>query len=162
MAESNEMFPLNVEQAVGDSFVDRQISGGMESPNNKLIEFLVSDRSIPKHLRKQYFWGFSDKEMAISNLDEKQIRSVMLGSSIANKFYLMSKPDYKHTWEDEINYSNLRAKLFVKLNRSKMGFEREMQVKQIRENYVEGPQRRGGGGIVGSVKDGFSRLFGGR
>lgn len=161
MAEEN-VFPTNVEQAVGDSFMDRQISGGLESSNNKLIEYLINDRSIPKHLRKQFFWAFSDKEMAISNLDDKQIRSVMLGSSIANKFYLMSKPDYKHTWEDEINYSNMRAKLFVKLNRSKDGFERKLEATQIRESHFDGGNQRRGGGVVGSIKSGFSSLFGGR
>lgn len=160
--EQRELFPSNVEQAVGDSFMDRQISSGMSSPDNKLIEFLVNDRSIPKKFRRNTFWAFSDKEMAITNFEKKDIQKEMLSLSIANKFYMMSKPDYDHSWEDEIAYSNMRAKFFAKTRRAIDGFERKMQVSQIRDFHSDAGKQRGSGGIVNSITSGFSKMFGGR
>lgn len=159
MEETNALNPIE-ELPVTVPEQERQSESVLE-PNFRLIQFLVEDKSIPKHIRKDLFWAFSDKEMSLSNLTEKDIERVLTGMNVAYNYYLMSKPDYEHTWKDDIDFRQLRMKVFVKLKRSQDGFERKLDATQIRVSQIEeGQIKSTGGGIGGRLGKFFRGVFG--
>ena len=119
---------------------------------SRLIEFLVEDKSIPKRFAEN-FWAFADKESAITYLEPGDINTLMMMFDVASLSFRMAKPDYKFTWDDQLQLSNLRMKFFIKTKRSTKGFERRLEATQIREIRTQTD--------AGIKKRGFvSRLFG--
>lgn len=163
MADQQQVsqYPQNVEQAVGALPQSQGSAGSFTDSQAKLVEFLVKDTAIPKHLRKQEMWGFADKEMALSQLSAKDIDRVLTSLEVVHGLKQMSRPDYENSWEDEIDFRQLKAKVFVKLKRSEEGFERRIQATQVHESYYgERLGQQNGPGIMQRIKGGLGALTG--
>jgi hypothetical protein len=135
---------------------DNEAAASLEGPDMsigefaKFTEFLITDKSIPPNLSEP-FWGFGDKENAISNLRPDDIKSVLNQFEIARLTYLMSKPEFEHSWKDELALNNLRPKLQVKLKRSEGGFERRLEATQIRQIQTDSLGREQKKGFLGRI-----------
>lgn len=124
----------------------------------RYTQFLIQEESIPDDIKAR-LWAFSDKENALSNIDKGTIRNMINYLEITYNYYTMSKPDYKFTFDDEIIHAQMKAKLIVKLSRSKEGFERRMQSTQIREVHMSERENQG---ILARAGGFISRLTGRR
>lgn len=125
---------------------------------HKFVEFLVEDKSIPDDV-KRIFWAPSDKEAALTNLQEGDVGRIMNLFDITALYYMMSKPFWDHSFDDDFAMEQLRFKLFLKLKRSVRGFERRMEATQIRQMIYEEPTQASGG-IVSRFSGGMRRMFG--
>ena len=125
----------------------------------KFNKFIIeNDDSILPPLMKEKFWVFSDREVALSNLDKEDIRRLMLYFDIAKINLMMSKPEFKLDFKTIADIDEMKAKFLIKAKRS-FGPDRERvqlttQVREIRMPLSQ--QSRGG--LVG----GLGRWFGGR
>lgn len=108
----------------------------LEEQFYRYIQFILEEKAIPQEI-KELFWAFSDQENALTNLTDSDIRNIINHLEIAFSYITMNKPDYNFNFADEIMLAQLRAKLMIKLKRSKLGFERKMQATQIREVYAQ-------------------------
>jgi hypothetical protein len=122
------------------------------------IQFLVDDVSIPEELKGQ-FWAFSDKEVAIANLDEAKAQKILNQYDDAVSAFIMSRPAYMYSFDDETLFTQMRSKLTIKLSRSIGGFERKQQTTQISQHvFEEVPQAKGG--MVGRFFGGVKKMMG--
>lgn len=154
-------YPQNVEQALGAAPQGYGPTGSATDSQAKLVEFLVKDTSIPKRLRKEEMWGFADKEMALSQLTGKDIDRVLTSLEVVHTLKQAARPDYDNSWEDEIDFRQLKAKVFVKLKRSEEGFERRIQATQVHESYYgERLGQQGGPGLLQRIKGGLGAITG--
>jgi len=111
----------------------------------ELARILLSDTKIPKELSGfDGFWGFLDSEMALSNFTPQDIERILLYYDDARLAYLMSKPYYKYTFEDDRNLTQVYGKVFAKTKRSGGGFERRMLATQITQNISTSPDHKKG------------------
>lgn len=122
------------------------------------IQFLVDDISIPQELKTQ-FWAFSDKEVAIANLTEEKAQKILNQYDDSVSAFIMSRPSYQYTFDDEVLFTEMRSKLTIKLSRSIGGFERKQQTTQISQHiFEEVPQAKGG--MVGRFFGGVKKMMG--
>lgn len=118
----------------------------------RFTQLLIDDKSIPKEWADK-FWAFSDREMAVSNIEKADVPTLMNMFDVARLDFLMSKPDYDFSWEDNATLSNLRTKFFVKVKRSVNATERRLLATQIRQIITDNRS--------GQEKAGFlKRIFG--
>lgn len=122
------------------------------------IQFLVDDVSIPAELKLQ-FWAFSDKEVAIANLTEEKAQKILNQYDDSVSAFIMSRPSYQYSFDDETLFTEMRSKLTIKLSRSIGGFERKQQTTQISQHvFEEVPQAKGG--MVGRFFGGVKKMMG--
>ncbi len=109
------------------------LSNAPRIQDDNFLESLIKDLSIPQGM-KDTFWAFADKETVVNNLDEKGIERVMMDFDDCETWEWMANPDLAESdsaWVVQSEIEKFRARLMLKLYRSKQRFEREMQAKQI-------------------------------
>jgi len=111
-------------------------------------KYLIEDDTTPEDIRT-IFWVISTKDAVLSNLDEADIKKLLLEFDDAYLAYLMTFPDYKFSFADELAYAEARMKLLLRLKRAKYGYERRMLATQIREMRYEETTEQRRGGIIG-------------
>lgn len=107
----------------------------METEAVILPKWLVEDR-VPKWVPKE-FHGVYDKELALTNLKDDEIRFLDLQLLAAEIAYRLSIPYDVQGPELELYFTSLRTKLFSKLRRSRLGFERKLEATQRIEQEVK-------------------------
>jgi len=126
----------------------------------KLVSFMLEDTNLPDPLKK-LFWAFGSKVMALTNLDDVSVKQLLRDWRDARITYMMSRPYYKFTYDEQLAISNFEAWFFATLKRSTGETQRERfiigaQITQ-RMGEIEAPPR---GGILNTVKRAFG--LGGR
>lgn len=127
-----------------------------EGESARFNKFIIeNDRTLLPPDIENNFWAFMDKEMALSNLDNKDIKRGLLWFDIAKINFMMNKPDYKLDFDTVRRIDQARFKAFVKMKRSFGGSDRERAqlTTQIRELRIPEAHRNQGNFI--------SRWFGG-
>ena len=120
-----------------------------ENEDYEFQKFLIIDR-IPKELRRAIsdIWVVNTQSTVLSNLSDSDIRILLNQFDTAFLYYIMNKPQYAYTFEDELIYTQLRMLLLARLKRAKYGFERKMlassiKIQELKETSDEN-ERRGG------------------
>lgn len=124
----------------------------------RFSQLLLEDGNIPEDINKN-FWGFITKHLILSKVLPGDERSVMNQFEINYNFELMSKPDYKHNFNKELEYIKTKALLKAFLMRARGGFERISQTTQIRQ-ILYGEAEESSGGVLKRIGGGFKKLFG--
>lgn len=104
------------------------------------------------------FWAYSSKDIVLSNLADRDIRKLMDGFEETVYDYIIQQPEHNFSWEEYMAIGQFEDWLYVRLKRSKDGFERKMETTEtsISRQVLETPKKSGGGGLTGKLK----RLFG--
>ena len=122
-------FPHNNETMGGYS-----IYSGLNTENfpgmqeDHMMNSLTSDKNIPKHILKKYWWVFS-KDLVLSFLDDKGKKMKMLAFDIAKIDYLMTLPYYEYTFEIEQELNNVRNIYDIKTDRA-VGTEKPNKINE--------------------------------
>jgi len=111
-------------------------------------KYLIEDDTTPEDV-KTVFWIISTEDTVLSNLEDSDIKKLLLEFDDAYLAYLMTFPDYKFSFTDELAYAEARMKLLLRLKRAKHGYERRMLATQIREMRYEEATEQRKGGIIG-------------
>lgn len=115
----------------------------------RLVKFILGNDEISDDVKKHVnmFWAFKDKEMALTNLEDIDVKRQMMLFRDAELDYFMSKPQYKNRFEDQVMLTNFRALLFAKLKRSTGGVQRERFIlgSQIQQRLGETEEVPSGG-----------------
>jgi len=120
----------------GQRFVPMQYS----SDFSKLLETLLkdSDHPAPDWFKAQVWMPF-DKEFALSNLSNSDIKALLHQYRAVSDILLLSMPPRSLDWTTWAQIEQGFAKLLVKSKRSKEGFERK-QLTTSRTIYTPQPQ----------------------
>lgn len=125
-----------------------------ENENTKFQKFLIeNDESILPPMIKKKLWVFTDKELAISNLDKEDIKRGLLWFDIAKIDWMMNQPDYKLDFGTIADIDQTRFRALVRMKRSFGGQDRERALIATQIKEIRTPERKSGGII--------SRIFGG-
>jgi len=123
---------------------------------NELKKFISDDLQI-------YFESFV-KNMAISNLSEKEINLMLLRFDDLKTAYLMRYPPGAYTHDIEMQFTAMRAVLAAELSRAKDGFERQLMATSIQQSYMQSDVRglpayqgNSSGGFFGKIRRMFNR-----
>lgn len=147
----------------GQPYQNEEDPRAFDSQMFKFSQFMIEDKSTPKtyeemanDLEKQ-FWAFTDKEAALTNLREEDVTPLMNAFDDTVRLYNMHYPQTHYTFEVAQFQRQLRAKFFLKIKRSINGFERKMNVSQIKQNIIEDNayDKRPSTGVIGRVKSFF-------
>jgi len=116
----------------------------------RLVQFILQNEEVSEELKNfliKYFWAFRDREMALTNFAEIDVQRERLMFKDAVLSFLMSKPQYKYTFEDQVLITNLEAIILAKLKRSTGGNQRERFIlgSQIQQRLGEVEQAPSGG-----------------
>jgi len=124
---------------------------------NKFI--IENDRTILPPDIEKYFWVFNDKELALSNFDNNDIKRIMLWFDIAKINYMMGIPDYKLTFDMMRDIDEMWVKTLAKIKRSSGGMERERALLATQIKEIRTPERKQAGfwGGVANIFRGGSR-----
>lgn len=131
--------------------------GQFESENFKFGELLIKDdmTNWTKGVAEKFPIIF-DKEMALSNLTEKDIKWFMIQLDIAKIDYMMSRPEMDLDYAEVQNFDMLKMKARAKLMRSTGGMMRERglfaQQHQIRQFITDNQGNKASGGIIGFMQ----------
>jgi len=98
----------------------------------KHFDRLISTDAIDPKMKKD-FWGFSDKEAVISNMNPTTIIQVLRDWEINELWWMMSHPEKDFDFEQMARMGQARAHLRQRLHRSLNGFERKLQATEIKE-----------------------------
>jgi len=100
------------------------------SPNVEYVEYILEDEELPPNVPDDLKRVVYDKELALTNLKDNEIRWLSLEFSVAEIMHRMRKPAVMGDFDEDISLSTLPGKLYVKLSRSRGGFERKQQTTQ--------------------------------
>lgn len=122
-----------------------------EDSTSKFNSFLLSNDKVPEGMLA-LFWPFFDKELALSNLDKEDVKTLLLDLKIAILNRKMSYPDFEMTYEEVTNLDMMQPKTFMRAMRSTggMGRERAIEATQIRQ-ILGGESTAPQGGIISSI-----------
>ena len=95
----------------------------------KILDEGIEDL-IPEYYKRIFFLVLA-KSTELSNLDDKDIKSILNRFDIISDYYLMAKRREDYSFDDEIIINTLRALLKLRLKRAKGGFERRMLASSI-------------------------------
>ncbi len=125
-----------------------------ENETAKFNKFLIENDPtiLPKSI-KENLWVFTDKELAISNLDKDDIKRGLLWFDIAKIDWMMSQPDYKLDFNTIANIDQARFRALVRMKRSFGGMERERALIATQIKEIRTPEKKSGSFL--------SRIFGG-
>ncbi len=102
---------------------------------------------LPEHIRNA-FWSFLGKEVPLTKLTREEIKRLMINFDNTKAAYLMQMRRLAFTFEESFLLTQLRSKVFLKLNRALDGFERIQQTTQTQHMIYSAPAteegRRGG------------------
>jgi len=135
---------------------EEAVRGVFTRQDFKLISFLLENKDIPKDLKKM-FWAFGSRVMALTNFTDDDVKMMMYDWHDAKITYMMSRPYYKYTYDEELAISNFEAWFRAMIRRSVGGGQRERviiasHISQRMGEIEEVPR----GGIMQGVK----KLFG--
>jgi len=113
-------------------------------PEPEFIEKILETR-LPEEI-KELLWIVDNKDIALTYLDDGEIKELILGFDVACIFARGAMPRYKITWRYLADEQQARLLFESRVRRSKKGFERKMQATQIQEvkRSVIAPQQSGG------------------
>lgn len=122
----------------------------------RTTKFLIEDKSIPEHMRK-LLWSTADKEMVVSNFSDGDMLHVRNMQKVLELAHICNMPPNTYTFSDDLDMINMDLKVFVKVNRSHHGFERQQLTTQTKIMSIKadmaGRKKRRFGASIG-------RLFG--
>jgi len=151
MTASQEEVELALAAQRGDT-------GPVASPSVPYIKYIMEDDYKPDNIPPALRAVVYDKEMEITNLNEKDIDWLrnQLRRSVIN--FKSGRPISSMNYQEEMTLSALPAKFLIKLARSRDGFERKQQTTQtvIRQAVVSGgrPIQKRRWSIFGRHKEG--------
>jgi len=116
---------------------------------------LVISGEIPPKI-KNFFWGFLNKNLTLSNLSDADIRVLMDRYDQAEDIFIMSIPRGEFNFSTMRHLNNCRTLVHVKACRAKRGFERSMERSQISQSMYGPMNQHEGQGRPGL----FGTLFG--
>jgi hypothetical protein len=94
----------------------------------------------------EYFWGYINPDLVITNFEEKDVRSLMEQCKASRKLYLKTIPPRYLTHERIRQLDNLEAFILARLRRSLHGFERQKMTEQTQQiisgQVSQQPQKR--------------------
>jgi len=147
------------ERSVPEMEREETLRGQFGREDFKLVSYLLESPDVPDSLR-DLFWAFSSRVLALTNLDNKDVKRIMFDWRDAKITFLMSRPHYKYTFQEQLAISNFESVLFATLKRSTGGTQRERFIigAQIQQRIGE-PDEVPSGGIVRGVRKifGFGR-----
>lgn len=119
----------------------------------RLVQFLLkndvdeTEDKTTSNFAADKFWGFKDREIALSNFDEFDIERFKLMFRNVVISHYMSMPPYKVSFSDELMMSNLEALVMAKVKRSTGGRDRERFIlgSQIQQRLVDQEEQPTGG-----------------
>lgn len=129
------------------------------SPNVAYVKYIIEDLHRPSDLPEDLTNVAYDKEQALSNLDDKQIKWLRMQLMRSVLMYRNGRPALAGNYNEEIKLAVLPAKHMMKLARSKRGFERQQQTTQtIIKQAITSPGGQPAGGrrwrVLGRRKGG--------
>lgn len=144
------------ERTIPEMEQEEILKGQFGREDFKLVSYLLENPDIPDNL-KTIFWAFSSRVLSLTNFDDKDVKRVMYDWRDAKITYLMSRPHYKFTFEEQLAISNFESVLFATLKRSTGGMQRERFIigAQIQQRIGE-PEEIPSGGVARGIK----RFFG--
>lgn len=159
-AEMDRVFDASQQNLIYEKTADTLTpeQGYFEGEQWKFSQRLLDNDEITPKFIIENFPAFMDREMALTNMDKDVVKRIMLYYDIAKIDYMMSKPDFKHNFEELRMIDQARVKTLCKALRSTGGPDRERALitTQIRELRIPN-QARQSGGFLG----GITRFFGG-
>jgi len=147
--------PRDQQRSMGDRGYDFD-DNIIRKPEVDLIKFLMDNKTVPKSVR-DHFWAFCSNTMALTNLDEKQLKILMYDFRNVKLDFMMSRPHYKLSFNEVKALSNLEALVRAHLLRSTGGVQRERFIigAQIQQRIGGGEEEQRGG-----VTGGIRKIFG--
>jgi hypothetical protein len=90
----------------------------------QLAKFFISSKQVPKEL-KDMFWSVAqDRESALSNFTDTDIRIMMNKFEDIHTAWLMMRPDYHYNFYEDWQLTQLLMKHYARIKRS-VGSDRE-------------------------------------
>ena len=125
---------------------------GFQAEDFRFLQMILeNEKNHPEELDK-LFWPFFDKEQALTNFTDVDVKVQMENLHIAILNYKMSIPDYRKTYNDIIHLDNMRAKLFAKVKRSTGGLNRERAIQATHiKQLIANEQEVAKGGILSRI-----------
>jgi len=141
-----------------------ELPEGLQGGMHKFARLLLEDELFPEDI-KEHFPAFFDKETALSFIDKQTALTILNQFDDTVTSHLMSKPETDFSFEDEVNLTQARSRLLIKLQRAVGGprdklNERTSLMTQIRQMIAE-PMEEPSGGVLNKVKSGLGKLAGG-
>jgi len=128
----------------------------IKSDGREFAEFLLEDEQkkikVPENFMSN-FWISFDKEMALTNLTDDDIKKLMLTQKIVRLDTIMEQPDFKLKFHDLKHLDQVEMKTFIKSKRSSggMGRERALLATQIKQFKADAESDRPRGGMLSKI-----------
>jgi len=152
--------PVYEQDEMREEATPEELQGRM----HKFARLLLEDELFPEDI-KENFPAFFDKETALTFLDQTTKRTLLNNFDDAVTAHLMGQPEDDFQFEDEVNLTQARARLNMKLQRAVGGprdklNERTSLMTQIKQMIAE-PMEEPSGGVLNKIKSGLRSLSGG-
>ena len=120
--------------------------------DSSLAEYLTEPEiNCPPEITKE-FWSILNKNIALSNFDEKKIYILYVQFLQLMIWKSFSKPDTYYSAEKEVQYKQVALSLSISSPRAINANERKLLATQIREQ-LDKSASGGGGGIRGFIRN---------
>ena len=141
MTEENQEYSLDEMRQAAQTEAQMQMMDQNTPGFTNIIKYLVDDKSIPQAL-KEHLWSLTDKENAISRLNENDVKRMFNHMQIIIMSDMLTKGDGEYTWIDDFQMRQVEHKAYLKWKgRSEGGFERIQQTVQTRKMELTGGSR---------------------